>query len=285
VSVVLNERVSIRNGIAFADDTQSPYRARWEHEAESDHVLSAVATSGAAPDDVAALTAKLTEIWDRFPDGHHVGTLIDIGTGYGRIPLHLSRARGLTCDIFCGIDISETMLRRLLEYRTRFDVFPGAEVHAICASADQLPLATGSVDLAVSSAVFLHMGKSYVRRALAEVARVLRPGGAFVFESSFPNPYNPLNIPSRLKPRPLRNPNAMKYWRRHEVEQLFRDSGLEERIGPTRVEPTRFAVLPKNLGPLRVPFARRANEAIADPTHFRDFLAVTYTVYSESAFT
>lgn len=283
MTVVLDERLSVRDGIAYADDVPSAYRARWEEEAESDHVLSAVATTGSAAD-VEALTAKLTPVWDRFPHGRRVGTVIDIGTGYGRIPLYLSRSRGLACDTFCGIDISETMLRRLLEYREQFDIFPGAEVHAICASADRLPLATESVDLAVSSAVFLHMGKSYVRRALREVARVLRPGGAFVFESSFPNPHNPLNVPSRLKPPGLRNPNAMKYWKREEVERLIRECGLEERAGPFRVEPTRFAVLPKNVGPIKVPFARKANGALADPRHFRDFLAVTYTVYSESAF-
>jgi arsenite methyltransferase len=283
VSVVLDERVHVRDGIAYAEESPSAYRARWEGEARSDHVESALATPD-AHDDLAALTAKVTAVWDRFPPAHRVGTLVDLGTGYGRIPLHLSHNRGLRCDTFCGVDISEAMLHRLLEYRERFDVFLGASVHAICASADRLPLATGSADLVVSSAVFLHMGKSYVRRALVEVARVLRPGGAFVFESSFPNPYNPLNLPSRLKPPRLRKPNAMKYWTRAEVEALIRESGLAGRTGPFTVEPTRFAILPKRVGPLRVPLARRANDALGTPRRLHGLLAVTYTAFSESAF-
>ena len=53
-------------------------------------------------------------------------------------------------------------MRRLIEYREQHSVFPDADVVAICASADDIPLADASVDLVVSSAVFLHMGKWFV---------------------------------------------------------------------------------------------------------------------------
>jgi SAM-dependent methyltransferase len=285
VSVVLDERVQVRDGIAFADDELSAYRARWEDEAESDHVLSAIAATTAEPDDLAALTAKTTTLWQRLPPNRHVPTLVDIGTGYGRIPLHLSAGLGLTCNTFCGVDISESMLRRLLEYRARFDLFPGADVHAICASTDELPIAKDSTDLAVSSAVFLHMGKAYVHRALAEVTRVLRPGGAFVFEASFPNSHSPANFPPRLKPARLRNPNALKYWSHHEIERAICESGLAAKAGPFRIEPASFGLLPKTIGSRRVPLARRVNGLIGEPSRFHDVLAVSYSVYSESAFT
>ena len=89
------------------------------------------------------------------------------------------------------------------------------------------------------------MGKWFVARAVREIARVLKPGGAFVFDSCFPNGLNPSNWPPRLKPRRLRHPNAMKYWRRPRSSGSSRESGLAERAGGYRLEPTSYAVLPK----------------------------------------
>jgi SAM-dependent methyltransferase len=212
-----------------------------------------------------------------------VPSILDVGAGYGRIDLYLARDRSLTCDTLCAVDISAGMLDRLLEYRAQFEVFAGADVQAVCASADDLPIADASIDLAVSSAVFLHMGKDFVARAIGEIARVLKPGGAFVFDSSFPNAVNPSNWPPRLKPRRLRNPNALKYWRRDEVEQLLSDSGLAARADGYRVEPTSFAVMPKTIGPVSVPLARRVNGALGTPKRWTDFLAVSFSAYSPGA--
>jgi SAM-dependent methyltransferase len=175
------------------------------------------------------------------------------------------------------------MLGRLLGYSEQFGIFPGADVQAICASADDLPIEDASVDLAVSSAVFLHMGKSFVARAVREIARVLRPGGAFVFDGCFPNTLNPANLPPRLKPPQLRNPNALKYWRRQEVERLLDKSGLAERAGGFEIEATSYAVVPKTVGPLRVPLARRVNRALGSPSSLRDLLAVSFSAYSPGA--
>lgn len=286
MTVLLEERVTIRGGVAFAveQEPQSSYRSRWEQEAEADHVLAAIAKSATEPGEFERLIGKIAPLWQRFPTNRHVPTLLDIGAGYGRIELYLSRRRGVTCDTLCAVDISETMLRRLLEYRRRFDVFPSASVHAVCASAHELPLETASVDLAISSAVFLHMGKDYVRRTVGEIGRVLKPGGAFVFDTAFPNALNPANAPFRLKPKVLRNPNALKYWRRGEIERLVHDSGLAARAGSFRLEASGYAVLPKSIAGVSVPFARTVNALVEDPGRLRDVLTVTYSAYSESAF-
>jgi len=284
VTVVLERRVSRRDGIAFADSVpESAYRERWEQEAAENHVRSAIANGPESSVSAESLTAKVARLWDRFPAGQHIGTVLDVGAGYGRIDLYLARERQLSCDTLCAVDISATMLERLLEYRERFELFPGADVQALCASADDLPIEDGSVDLAVSSAVFLHMGKSFVARALRELARVLRPGGAFVFDACFPNALNPANWPPRLKPKRLRNPNALKYWHRHEVERLLVDSGLAARAGGFRVEAAAYAVVPKTLGPLPVPLARRVNRALGEPASLQDVLAVSFSAYSPGA--
>jgi SAM-dependent methyltransferase len=284
VSVVVEERVRRRDGIAFADSVpETDYRARWEEEAAEDHVRSAIADGPGAARDEAALTAKIGALWSRFPTGVHAPSLLDVGAGYGRIDLYLARERQLTCDTLCAIDISATMLERLLEYRERFDAFPGTEVHAVCASADDLPVEDSSIDLVLSSAVFLHMGKAFVARAMHEIARVLKPGGAFVFETSFPNALNPSNWPPRLKPQRWRNPNALKYWRRREVEQLLTRSGLAARAGGFRLEPTSYALLPKTIGPVAMPLARRVNRGLGTPASLTDFLAVSFNAYSPGA--
>ena len=284
MTVVIEDLVRRRDGIAFANTiADSSYRARWEDEAAENHVRSAIANApGEGPTDE-LLTAKVAPLWRRVPEGLHVPRMLDVGAGYGRIDLYLGRERKLTCDSLCAVDISATMLARLLEYRERFELFPGAEVNAICASADELPIEDSSIDLAISSAVFLHMGKSFVHRAITEIARVLRPGGAFVFDSSFPNARNPSNWPPRLKPHRFRNPNALKYWHRGEVEQLLEETGLAARSGGLRLEATSYAVLPKTVGSVAVPFARSVNRAIGTPARFSDVLAVSFSAYSPGA--
>jgi SAM-dependent methyltransferase len=267
-----------RDGIVFTQEAAptSAYRERWEREAAEDHVRSAIARPAEGADDYATLTGKITPFLRRFPRDLEVGTLVELGSGYGRIPLFLSRERGLRPAEYAPVDISEGMLRRLLEYRERFDVYPGARVRPVCGSIDTLPLDDDSADLVVSSAVFLHMGKSFVGRALAEAARVLKPGGDVVFDGSFPNALNLAHVPARLKPRRLRTPHALHYYRRAEVERLLVHSGLAAKAGGLEVVPTTWGLLPKNVGPLPVPLARRINAAIGERDAAEPLLAVHY---------
>ena len=259
----------------------SDYRRRWEDEAAEDHIRSAIAGRPSGPADLAALTAKTSSLWDRFPEGQHFDSVLEIGAGYGRIPLYLANARGATWSNYCAVDISENMLRELLRYDGQFGRNPDASLHAICVSADALPLEADSVDLAITSAVFLHMGKSFVERAVAEIARALKPGGHFAFDVSFPNARNPASFHSRLKPHRFRSPNFMKYWTREEVDALLRTSGLSAKAGATTIEPAGYTLLPKRVGPLPVPFARRVNASLGpSPKRFRDVLATTYDAYS-----
>jgi SAM-dependent methyltransferase len=285
MTALLDERVTLVDGIAFADSaTTSDYRDRWEREASEDHVRSAIANAPSDSPIENLLTAKVAPLWSRFARNRHVGALLDVGAGYGRVDLYLAREHGLTCDALYAVDISETMLRRLLEYRESLALFPNANAIAVCASADDLPIEDESIDLVVSSAVFLHMGKQFVARAVREVARVLKPGGDFIFDVSFPNKRNPSSWLPRLKPIPLRNPNALKYWTRPEVERLFEDSGLAERAGGYFLEASSYAALPKRVGPLAVPGARRVNAALGTPRVLPDFFAVSYNAFSPGAF-
>ena len=207
--------------------------------------------------------------------------MLEIGAGYGRIPLYLARERGMTWTTYCAVDISATMLARFVEYREQFAPAPGSTLHPICGSADALPLENDSVDLAITSAVFLHMGKSFVRDTVAEIARTLKPGGDVVFDVSFPNGRNPTNYLPRLKPERFRPPHFMKFWTRREVESMLAETGLAAKAGDLTIEPGAYAVLPKRVGPVPVPLARRANRAVQSPPSRLDgLLAESFLVYS-----
>jgi arsenite methyltransferase len=277
-----NGELVVRDGVYHptGDEHVSDYRRRWEDEAEQDHVRSAIAAGTTARVDYASLTGKIAPIWDQIPRGSDLGTVLEVGAGYGRIPLYLARELDVTWSAYCAVDISETMLRRLVEYRESFA--PGeTPLYLVCASADELPLQDDSIDTVLTSVVFLHMGKSFVARAVAEIARVLRPGGAIVFDASFPNRRNPSNVLLQAKPKRLRSPNYMKFWTRREVESLLESSGLTAKTGPLEVVAGAHELLPRRLGPLPVPLARQANRLAGRlPSGLHGLTTLTYTVYS-----
>lgn len=282
-SVVRGEQLVERNSIFYRvnEDPISDYRRRWEAEAAEDPVRSAIADN-ATDESLAELTAKTSSLWDRIPEGQRFDTVLEVGSGYGRIPLYLAHLRGSSWSTYVAVDISENMLRELLRHNERFGANPEAALFAVCVSAETLPVADDSVDLAITSAVFLHMGKSFVHRAVAEIARTLKPGGAFIFETSFPNARNPANFPARLKPKRLRPPNYMKFWTRGEIERLIRDSGLAAKVGGFTIESASYTLLPKQVGPVPIPLARRVNAALGTPPQrVGDVLASTYDVYSD----
>jgi arsenite methyltransferase len=277
-----DEELVVRNGVYHrtGEEQVSDYRRRWEEEAEEDHVRSAIAAGTTEQLDYASLTGKISPVWDLIPRGRDLGTVLEVGAGYGRIPLYLARERGVDWVAYCALDISETMLRRMAEYRERFA--PGqSPLYLICASADELPLQDGEIDTVLTSVVFLHMGKSFVARAVREIARVLRPGGEIVFDASFPNARNPSNLLLQAKPHRLRPPNYMKFWTRREVESLLESSGLTAKTGPLEIVAGAHEVLPRRLGPIPVPLARRANRLAAGlPARFHGVTTLTYTAYS-----
>jgi ubiquinone/menaquinone biosynthesis C-methylase UbiE len=98
------------------------------------------------------------------------GRVLEIGVGTGRSFRHYPPVEELV-----GIEPSEPMLRRA----RRRAAESGREVTLIQAPAEELPFAAESFDTVVAMTVLCTV--TDVDRALAEVRRVLRPGGKFVF--------------------------------------------------------------------------------------------------------
>ena len=109
------------------------------------------------------------------------GRLLDVGCGTGVLAARLAASGYETT----GLDPSEGMLRLLRER--------APAVNAVQASATDMPFGNGEFDLSVSVATMHHIADpDSVRRALAEMVRVVRPGGTVIVWDHNPrSPYWP----------------------------------------------------------------------------------------------
>jgi SAM-dependent methyltransferase len=135
------------------------------------------------------------------------GRALDFGCGAGR----LTQALAEHFDRVDGVDIAPSMLA-LAERSNRH----GERCRYHLNASDDLALfADGTFDLAVSLLVLQHVENRYARRYLAELVRVLRPGGVLV-----------AGVPSRPRTTPRGRlfallPNGvLNVWRRLRYRHL-----------------------------------------------------------------
>ena len=101
----------------------------------------------------------------QLPAGAHV---LDVGTGPGRLPVEIAR-RSPQVRV-TGLDVSPRMIEA-----AKVAIEPGQQVIAEVGDVAKLPYRDGSVDLVVSTLSQHHWPDRAA--ALAELARVLAPGG------------------------------------------------------------------------------------------------------------
>ncbi len=133
-----------------------------------------------------------------------------------------------------GIDGSEAVARAA---RNRRGGGPGG-LRPVVADLRQLPFRSGGVARVLSGSSLDHFGsRSELAAALAELARVLAPGGVMVL--TFDNPHNPVIRLRNLLPFPwLRRAGLVPYYvgvtpTRREALRRFEELGL----AATRIEP------------------------------------------------
>jgi SAM-dependent methyltransferase len=143
-----------------------------------------VAASGEDPEYFAEYKIRdLRDLYDENGRGGLPGRILDFGAGIGGSVAHVRRhfpAAQLTC-----VDVSVASLRIAAQR------FPG-EAGFVAFDGSRLPFADGSFDCVFSACVFHHIEPALHVGLLAELRRVLRPGGLImVFEH---NPLNPLTV-------------------------------------------------------------------------------------------
>jgi SAM-dependent methyltransferase len=104
-------------------------------------------------------------------------TVLEVGCGAGQCGRWLL-TRGAEA---VGVDLSH----RQLQHSSRIDGDTGLRLRVVCGTATALPFAAQSFDLAFSAYGALPFVRD-VDAVLAEVRRVVRPGGRFVFSVSHP---------------------------------------------------------------------------------------------------
>ncbi len=190
------------------------------------------------------------------------GILLDLGCGYGRIAEQLLPRRHF--DAYIGVDSSCTMLRLASERKKDLDTIT-TPMYFVYGAIDKIPLTDASVDTVVVSAVFLHNHKSVTKKSIAEIYRILKPGGKLFVFGSFPNRTSLMGIQIvlymwvlQLFGDPYRNGPVRAFGKR-EVQRLLKS------YATVRIVPFGFALLPKRILVLPRPLNLLYMRFIANP--------------------
>jgi sarcosine/dimethylglycine N-methyltransferase len=100
--------------------------------------------------------------------------VLDIGAGYGGAGRYLARTHG--CHVAC-LNLSETQNARNRKLSNEQGL--GELIEVVHANFEEIPKPDQSYDVVWSQDAILHSGNR--KKVLQEVARVLRPGGQFIF--------------------------------------------------------------------------------------------------------
>ena len=101
--------------------------------------------------------------------------VLDIGCGTGSLALAAKEVVGPGGTV-CGVDAAAEMVERARRKAAK----AGADVRFEVASVEAMPFEAARFDVVLSSLMLHHLSDEVRRQALAEVARVLRPGGRFL---------------------------------------------------------------------------------------------------------
>jgi len=280
----------LRDSIYFPKNYQqlnnTEHKQKWDEIGKTyygSQKIEQVAETSPIKQDYTLLGGKPGGTWNKFPVNKSVDSILEIGCGYGRAPLHLSIDKKLRCQKYYAIDISEPLLRRLIKVKQEYNFFPGAEFNIICNSAEILPLEDNSMDLIISNCVFMHIPDAQLRNLLAEIFRVLKPNGMFVFNHSFHNKF----CPSHLIHNFIRNINIfsknpiyLKQYSAIEIEEMLNAAGIKTKCPQYTVEPTtEYAILPETIKGIPVPFAKAINRSLKPSDAWKETLAYGFSAY------
>jgi ubiquinone/menaquinone biosynthesis C-methylase UbiE len=122
--------------------------------------------------------------------GIHKGMkVLEVGCGSGAYTTYVARAVGPEGTVY-ALDIQPGMLEQLKKKLTRQENADIRNIRPVEASAYDIPLEDSSLDLAYTIAVLQEIPDRV--KALAEIRRVLKPGGIMAVTEFLPDPDYPL---------------------------------------------------------------------------------------------
>eukprot|EP00270_Netrium_digitus_P005274 TRINITY_DN1693_c0_g1_i2.p1 TRINITY_DN1693_c0_g1~~TRINITY_DN1693_c0_g1_i2.p1 ORF type:complete len:396 (-),score=56.90 TRINITY_DN1693_c0_g1_i2:283-1470(-) len=160
------------------------------------------------------------------------GVLVDASCGSGLFTRKFASAGMYSAVV--GLDFSEKMLQEARSFIQADPSLASAPLALVRADIARLPFETSSVD-AVHAGAALHCWPSPFL-AVAEICRVLKPGGTFV-ATTFLNPTAPFGDEfvkpfRKIVSRQLRQEGRMSYWEAEELEDLCAACGLSLNYSP-----------------------------------------------------
>lgn len=238
-TLLLEGRTSERNGIRFCNNITN--KTVWDKLADENPTNAVISASNEA-DAAEKSHVQIEDIKSHLKPGD---VLLDLGCGYGRVAQYLLPQMEL--GGYIGVDSSYTMLSLFKQRYATSDseqrtplLLVGADIHSV-------PIQSGSADVAIACAVFLHNHKDVIRQTIEETKRVLKPGGKLLTYSSFPRAATLLGIQGRLYQmflnimgRPFVN-GPVRYYSRKEILNLTKD------FSEVEIHPFGFTVLPKTI--------------------------------------
>jgi SAM-dependent methyltransferase len=175
-------------------------------------------------DTVVRVTARETATKERLLDRAAVApgeAVLDLGAGTGTLAIRLkqrcpaAQVTGLDADP----DVLARARRKALAARCEIELVEGLST--------ALPFEAGSFDVVLSSLFFHHLAPADKRATLAEVRRVLKPGGR-LHVADWGRPSDPLMAALFLTVRAFDGFDVTAENARGALPSLFEDAGLED---------------------------------------------------------
>lgn len=154
---------------------RSQYKAVWNAQSRTEDAAK-IAVAGYTEEAEFERAAQATAAkLERRVGLHASDVILEIGAGVGRVGAALAPR----CRQWIGADVSPHMVQHM---QRRLAALPNAAAIEI-SGYDLAPVASGTIDLAYCTVVFMHLDEWDRFNYVAEAMRVLRPGGRLLIDN------------------------------------------------------------------------------------------------------